>query len=98
LNLSQRYRQSPDAPRLVSFAVNSFSKRPFASDPVFSVLLTFLFLVNGWADRFGRRGDQRARRAKLFGSFPGEKIKAWTISPQVNSPRNNNPTILTPAE
>jgi hypothetical protein len=32
---------------------------------VFSVLLAFLSLVNGWADRFGRRGDQRVKRTKF---------------------------------
>jgi hypothetical protein len=60
------------------FAFNSFSNRPFlqlnrsakcalalplrASIRPFSVLLAFLSLVNGWADRFGRLGDQRVKR------------------------------------
>jgi putative SOS response-associated peptidase YedK len=30
--------------------------------------------------------------------FPAEKMKAWAISPRVNSARNNDPTILAPAE
>jgi hypothetical protein len=33
---------------------------------VFSVLLAFLSLVNGWADRFGRRGDQRVKLRKFL--------------------------------
>ena len=34
---------------------------------VFSVLLlAFLSIVNGWADRFGRRGDQRVKRTKFL--------------------------------
>lgn len=30
--------------------------------------------------------------------FPAEKMKAWAISQRVNSPRNNDPDILTPVE
>jgi pimeloyl-ACP methyl ester carboxylesterase len=30
--------------------------------------------------------------------FPAQKMNAWAISPRVNSPRNNDPTILAPAE
>jgi hypothetical protein len=37
-----------------------------ASIRLFGVLLAFLFLVNGWADRFGRRGDQRVKRTKVL--------------------------------
>jgi hypothetical protein len=33
---------------------------------VFSVLLAFLSLVDGWVDRFGRRGDQRVKRDEFF--------------------------------
>jgi hypothetical protein len=33
---------------------------------VFRVLLAFLSLVKGWADRFGRRGDQRVKRTKYL--------------------------------
>jgi hypothetical protein len=33
---------------------------------VFSVLLAFLSLSNGWVDRFGRRGDQRVKRTKFL--------------------------------
>jgi len=28
--------------------------------------------------------------------FPADRMKAWAISPQVNSPRNNDPGILEP--
>jgi len=55
------------------FAFNSFSKCALAPAPesvhqtqVFSVLLAFLSIVNGWADRFGRRGDQRVKRTKCL--------------------------------
>jgi putative SOS response-associated peptidase YedK len=30
--------------------------------------------------------------------FPAERMKAWPISPRVNSPANNDPLILTPIE
>jgi putative SOS response-associated peptidase YedK len=30
--------------------------------------------------------------------FPAEKMKPWAISPRVNSPRNNDPAIVAPAE
>ena len=30
--------------------------------------------------------------------FPADRMKAWAISPRVNSPRNNDATILAPAE
>ena len=30
--------------------------------------------------------------------FPAQKMNAWAISPRVNSPRNNDPTILAPAQ
>jgi putative SOS response-associated peptidase YedK len=30
--------------------------------------------------------------------FPADRMKAWAISPRVNSPRNNDPKILAPAE
>ena len=30
--------------------------------------------------------------------FPGDRMKAWQISPRVNSPANNDPEILTPIE
>jgi hypothetical protein len=40
---------------------------------VFSVLLlAFLSIVNGWADRFGRRGDQRVKRISFRSATPSE--------------------------
>jgi hypothetical protein len=66
------------------FAFNSFSKCALAPAPesvhqtqVFSVLLAFLSLVNGWADRFGRRGDQRVNRKKVlqFNRAANEGVK-----------------------
>ena len=35
---------------------------------------------------------------EILTPFPAERMKAWAISPRVNSPRNNDPTILAPAE
>jgi putative SOS response-associated peptidase YedK len=34
---------------------------------------------------------------EILTPFPAEKMKAWAISPRVNSPRNNDPTIIAPA-
>jgi len=33
---------------------------------------------------------------EILGPFPAERMKAWTISTRVNSPRNNDPEILEP--
>src|SRR5260370_37216722 len=42
---------------------------------VFSVLLAFLFPVNGWADRFGRRGDERVKRHDI-----SDRNSSWANS------------------
>jgi putative SOS response-associated peptidase YedK len=34
----------------------------------------------------------------LLVPFPSEKIRMWPISARVNSPRNDDPDILTPLE
>ena len=30
--------------------------------------------------------------------FPADRMKAWPISPRVNSPKNNDPEVVTPME
>jgi putative SOS response-associated peptidase YedK len=34
---------------------------------------------------------------ELLKPFPAGQMKMWPISPMVNSPKNNDPDILTPA-
>jgi len=35
---------------------------------------------------------------EILTPYRAEKMKAWAISPRVSSPRNNDRTILAPAE
>ena len=35
---------------------------------------------------------------EIFVAFPAERMKAWPVSPRVNSPKNNDPEIVAPIE
>jgi putative SOS response-associated peptidase YedK len=35
---------------------------------------------------------------KVLVPFPADRMKAWPVSPRVNSPKNNDPEIVTPIE
>ena len=68
------------------FAFNSFSKCALApplesvhQTQVFSVLLAFLSLVMAWADRFGRRGDQRVKAGRSFCSLIVQQMR-WSLA------------------
>ena len=54
------------------------------------MLLAFLSLVNGWADRSGRRGDQRVKRTKLLQfnrAANGETFLNLNVQPEEGRPR-----------
>jgi putative SOS response-associated peptidase YedK len=52
----------------------------------------------GWSIMRGSWGEVEDGDLKELKPFPSDRMKMWPISPRVNSPKNDDPDILTPIE